>query len=67
MALTRLHICKYILLQLNLRVVHLVCDYNQTTISYYLFVDREGSDETAHMQIYTSTLKIARGASRVWL
>ena len=66
MTVTRLRICKYILVQLNLRVVHLVCGFNQTTILYYLFVDREGSDETAHLQIYTSTVKLARGAPRVW-
>ena len=53
MAVTRLRICKYdTLVQYNLRVVHLVCGYNQNTISYYLFVDRKCSDETAHMQIY---------------
>ena len=51
MTVTRLRICKYdTLLQYNLRVVHLVCGYNQNTISYYLFVDRKGSDETAHLR-----------------
>ena len=49
MTVTRLRICKYdTLVHFNLLVMHLVSGYNQNTISYYLFVDREGSDETAH-------------------
>ena len=66
MTVTGLRICKYIVLHLNLRVVHLVYGFNQTTLSFYLFVDREDSDETAHLQIYTITFELAHGASRVW-
>ena len=64
MTVTRLRTSKYILVQLNLLVVHLECGFNQTTISYYLFVNKKGSDGTAHMQIYN--FKFARGASRMW-
>ena len=37
-----------------MRAVHLVCGFNQTHpfIILYLYVSRNGFDETSHMQIY---------------
>ena len=59
MTATRLRISKYILVQLILWVVHLECGFNQTTISYYLFVSREGSDETAHLRVSSESSLVA--------
>ena len=48
--------------------IHLVCGLNQahSFIQFYMYAGRDDCDETAHMQIYTSTVKLTRSASRVW-
>ena len=41
-----------------MRLVHLVCDFNQTLpfILFYSYASRNGFDETKHMQVYTITV-----------
>ena len=49
-------------------LMYLVCGLNQahSFILFYMYVGRDDCDGTAHMQIYTITFKLARGATRVW-
>ena len=48
--------------------MHLVRGLNQahSFILIYMYVSRDDCDGTTHWQIFTITVKLARGASRVW-
>ena len=49
MALTRLRICKYISFHLKHACSASRVCFNRTSLSYYLLVDKEGSDETGRL------------------